>query len=98
MRSEVDALELPLRGVEDEIARQQEHAQLARSTAAWLERLATRLDEAEGDGEKALEKRRMLVQLLVRRIEVGRDEHGRIHIRATYRFADPAVTGVRVPS
>ncbi len=46
----------------------------------------------------ALEKRRKLVQLLVRRIEVGRDEHERIHIRAIYRFADPAVTGVRNPS
>ena len=52
LRSEMDALELLLRGVEDEIARQQEHAQLARDTAAWLERLATRLDEVEGDSEK----------------------------------------------
>jgi hypothetical protein len=63
-----------------------------------LERLATRLDEVEGDSEEALEKRRKLVQLLVRRIEVGCDEHGRIHIRAVYRFAEPAVTGVRNPS
>ncbi len=94
----MDALELLLRGVEDEIARQQEHAQLARDTAAWLERLATRLDEVEGGSEMALEKRRKLVQLLVRRIEVGRDEHERIHIRAIYRFVDPAVIGVRNPS
>jgi site-specific DNA recombinase len=95
LRSEMDALELLLQGVEDEIARQQEHAQMARDTAAWLERLAARLDEVEGDSEIALEKRRKLVQLLVRRIEVGRDEHRRIHIRANYRFADPSVSGVR---
>ena len=35
LRSELDALELLLQGVEDEIARQQEHAPLARDTAAW---------------------------------------------------------------
>jgi hypothetical protein len=75
-----------------------EHAQMARDTAAWLKRLATRLDEVEGDSEKALAQRRKLVQLLVRRIEVGRDEHGRIHIRTICRFADPSVTGVRNPS
>ncbi len=94
----MEALELLLQGVEDEIARQQEHAQMARDTATWLEHLAARLDEVEGDSEKALEKRRKLVQLLARRIEVGRDEHGRIHIRAIYRFADPSVTGVQNPS
>jgi site-specific DNA recombinase len=98
LRSETDALELLLQGVEDEIARQQEHAQIARDTGAWLERLATRLDELEDDSETALEKRRKLVQLLVCRIEVGRDEYGRVHIRAIYRFADPSVTGVRNPS
>ncbi len=97
LRSEMDALELLLQGVEDEIARQQEHAQMARDTAAWLERLATRLDEVEVDSEKALAKRRKLVQLLVRRIEVGRDEHGRIRIMTIYRFAEPSVTGVRNP-
>ena len=97
LRSEMDALELLLQGVEDEITRQQEHAQMARDTAAWLVRLATRLDEVEGDSEKALAKRRKLVQLLVRRIEVGRDEHRRIRIRTIYRFADPSVTGVRNP-
>jgi hypothetical protein len=47
-----------------------------------LERLATRLDDVEGDSEEPLEKRRKLVQLLVRRIEAGCDEHGSIHIRA----------------
>ena len=98
LRSEMDALELLLQGVEDEITRQQEHAQMARDTAAWLVRLATRLDEVEGDSEKALTKHRKLVQLLVRRIEVGRNEHGRIRIRTIYRFADPSVTGVRNPS
>ena len=91
----MDALELLLQGVEDEIARQQEHAQKAQDTAGWLEHLATRLDEVESDSEKALAKRRKLVQLLVRRIEVGRDEHARIRIRTIYRFADPSVTGVR---
>ena len=64
----------------------------------WLERLATRLDEVEGDSEEALEKRRKLVQLLVRRIEVGSDEDGRIRIRTIYHLADPSVTGVRNPS
>ena len=97
LRSEMDALELLLQGFEDEIARQQEHAQMAQDTAAWLEHLATRLDEVEGGSERALAKRRKLVQLLVRRIEVGRDEHGRIRIRTIYRFADPSVTGVRDP-
>jgi hypothetical protein len=98
LRSEMEALELMLQGVDDEIVRQQQHAQMARDTAAWLEHLAARLDEVEGDSEKALEKRRKLVQVLVRRIEVGRDEHGRIHIKAIYRFADPSVTGVQKPS
>jgi site-specific DNA recombinase len=99
LRSEMDALELLLQGVEDEVARQQEHAQIARDTAVSLERLATRLSELEeDDSETALEKRRKLVQLLVCRIEVGRDEDGRIHIRTIYRFADPSVTGVRNPS
>jgi site-specific DNA recombinase len=98
LRSEMDALELLLQGVEDEIAHQQEHARMAGDTAAWLECLATRLDEVEGDSEKALAKRRKLVQLLVRRVEVGRDEHERIRIRTIYRFADPSVTGVRNPS
>ena len=99
LRSEMDALELLLQGVEDEIARQQEHAQIAQDTAVLLERLATRLSELEeDDSETALEKRRKLVQLLVRRIEVGRGEYGRIHIRTIYRFADPSATGVRNPS
>ncbi len=39
-----------------------------------------------------------LWQLLVRRIEVGRDERGRIRIMTIYRFAEPSVTGVRNPS
>src|SRR5918994_472589 len=65
LRSEMDALELLLQGVEDEVARQQEHAQIARDTAVSLERLATRLNELdEDDSETALEKRRKLVQLL----------------------------------
>ena len=46
--------------------------------------------EVEEDTEEAFEKRRELVKLLVEKIDVGRDEDGRIRVRTTYRFGPPA--------
>ncbi len=61
----------------------------AEQTETWLRKLAENLAEVEGDTPGALQKRRVLVQLLVESISADRDEDGRPRVHMTYRFGPP---------
>jgi cholesterol oxidase len=77
---------------EADLSHKQESALAAKTTEAWLLTLRERAEEVEEDTEEAFEKRRALAKLLVKRIDVGRDEDsgaGRVRVRITYRFGPP---------
>ena len=90
LKNQTDNLRLLLASVEAERSQKREEAELADTTEAWLLALKERVEEVEGDTEKALRARRQLVKLLVQSISAGkRPDDGRTEIRITYRFGPP---------
>jgi hypothetical protein len=102
LRVHLDSLKVPVSSVEEELEAQHEHARVAETAEAWLMSLRERVEEIEDDSLESYKVRRQLVQLLVERIVVGRDENGDTSVRITYRFGpheppgteEPFVTGV----
>ena len=78
-----------MEAAEADLSQKQDDALAARNTEAWPLTLRERISEVEEDTDKAFEKRRTLVKLLVEKIDVGRDEDGRTRVRTTYRFGPP---------
>ena len=77
LKNQLDNLRLLIKATEADLPRKQENKLAAKSTEAWLLTLRERIAEVEGDTEEAFAKRRQLVNLLVARIALGRDQDGR---------------------
>ncbi len=90
LKNQIDNLRLLIRGVGDELATKREHTLVAENVEAWLLHLRERVEEVEADNEVAFAKRRELVKLLVERVDVGRDEYGKLRTHTTYRFGPPS--------
>ena len=97
LRVHLDSLKVPVSSVEEELEAQHEHARVAETAEAWLMSLRERVEEIEDDSLEAYKVRRQLVQLLVERIVVGRDENGDTSVRITYRFGPPEPPGTEEP-
>jgi hypothetical protein len=54
---------------------------------------STRLEEVEDDTEEAFRRRRELVKVLVKMINVGRNEDGRAKVDITFRSGRPIRLG-----
>ena len=81
---------------EADLAREEQDATAAKSTATWLTSLRGNLEALEVDTEEAWHGRCELVEELVERITVSRTEDGRAKVHIAYKFAPPvqATTGV----
>lgn len=93
LKNQIGNLRLLIDAAEADLSRKQADELAARSTEGWLLALRRRTAEVEEDTEEAYLKRRELTQLLVERIDVGRDEEGRAQARITYRFGPPEASG-----
>ena len=89
LKNQIENLRLLIASVEADLAATQESETLARSTEAWMLTLGKNLEEVEAATDEAFEKRRELVNLLVEKILVGRDEEGQPRVDVTYRFGEP---------
>jgi hypothetical protein len=79
-----------------DLAREEQDATAAKSTAIWLMSLRGNLAALEEDTDEAWCGRRELVEQLVERITVSRTEDGRAKVHIAYKFAPPvrAASGV----
>jgi site-specific DNA recombinase len=96
LKNRISNLTLLIEAAEVSLAREEQDAAAAKSTAAWLASLRERMEELEEDTEEAWRDRRELVEHLVEGITVGRAEDGRAKVQITYKFAPPvqAASGV----
>jgi chromosome segregation ATPase len=92
LRGQLEALKRLLEAVEGDLTRKSEAGQIAESAEAWLLALRDRLEEAEDDTEEAF-RRRELVKVLVKMINVGRNEDGRAKVDITFRSGRPIRLG-----
>jgi site-specific DNA recombinase len=90
LKNRISNLKLLIEASEAHLAREEQNATVAKSTAAWLASLRERIEELEEDSEEAWQDRRELVEHLVERIAVGRAQDGRAKVKITYKFAPPA--------
>ena len=89
LKNRISNLKLLIEAAEASLAREEQDAAAAKSTAAWLASLRERIEELEEDTEEAWQDRRELVEHLVERITVGRAEDGRAKVQIAYKFAPP---------
>ena len=89
LKNRISNLKLLIEAAEVSLAREEQDAAAAKSTAAWLASLRERIEELEEDTGEAWRDRRELVEHLVERITVGRAEDGRAKVQITYKFAPP---------
>ncbi len=95
LRVRLNNLKVLVSSVKEELEVQHEHARVAKTAEAWLMSLRERVEDIEEDSPEAYKVRRQLVQLLVERIVVGRDEDGGTCVRITYRFGPPEPAGAK---
>jgi site-specific DNA recombinase len=89
LKNRISNLTLLIEAAEVSLAREEQDAAAAKSTAAWLASLRERMEELEEDTGEAWRDRRELVEHLVEGITVGRAEDGRAKVQITYKFAPP---------
>lgn len=89
LKDQVENLKLLIASDESDLAAREQDRLAAESAEAWLMTLGKRVAEVEADTDEARRKRRELARLLVKRIEVGRDEGGNTQVHITYRFGPP---------
>jgi site-specific DNA recombinase len=96
LKNRISNLKLLIESAEVNLAREEQNAAAAKSTAVWLASLCERIEELEEDTEEAWRDRRELIEHLVEKITVGRAPDGRAKVQITYKFAPPvrAATGV----
>jgi len=96
LKNRISNLKMLIESVEADLAREEQDATAAKSTATWLTSLRGNLEALEVDTEEAWHGRRELVEELVERITVSRTEDGRAKVHIAYTFAPPvqATTGV----
>jgi len=96
LKNRISNLKMLIESVEADLAREEQDATAAKSTATWLTSLRGNLEALEVDTEEAWHGRRELVEELVERITVSRTEDGRAKVHIAYKFAPPvqATTGV----
>lgn len=78
-----------IESAEADLARVEQDAAAAKSTAMWLTSLRGNLDALDEDTEEAWHRRRELVEELVDRITVSRTEGGQANVHIVYKFAPP---------
>src|SRR5215204_521525 len=96
LKNRISNLKMLIGSSEVALAREEQDATAAKSTATWLTSLRGNLEALEMDTEEAWHGRRELVEELVERITVSRTEDGRAKVHIAYKFAPPvqATTGV----
>jgi site-specific DNA recombinase len=96
LKNRISNLKMLIESSEVALAREEQNATAAKSTATWLTSLRGNLEALEVDTEEAWHGRRELVEELVERIAVSRTEDGRAKVHIAYKFAPPmqATTGV----
>ncbi len=96
LKNRISNLKMLIESAEATLAREEQDATAAKSTAMWLTSLRGNLEALEEDTEEAWHGRRELVEELVERITVSRTEDGRAKVHIAYKFAPPvqATTGI----
>jgi site-specific DNA recombinase len=89
LKNRISNLKILIESAEANLAREEQDASAARSTATWLTSLRGNLEALEVDTDEAWYGRRELVEQLVERITVSRTEDGRAKVHIAYRFAPP---------
>jgi site-specific DNA recombinase len=89
LRNRISNLKMLIESAEAGLAREEQDAAAAKSTATWLTSLHGNLVALEEDTDEAWYGRRELVEQLVERITVSRTEDGRAKVHIAYRFAPP---------
>jgi site-specific DNA recombinase len=90
LKNRISNLKMLIESAETALAREEQDAAAAKSTAMWLTSLRGNLEALEEDTEEAWHGRRELVEELVERITVSRTEGGRAKVHIAYKFAPPA--------
>jgi site-specific DNA recombinase len=96
LKNRISNLKMLIESTEAGLAREEQDAAAARSTATWLTSLRGNVVVLEEDTDEAWYGRRELVEQLVERITVSRTEDGRAKVHIAYKFAPPvqAANGV----
>ncbi len=96
LKNRISNLKILMESAEANLAREEQDASAARSTATWLTSLLGNLEALEVDTDEAWYGRRELVEQLVERITVSCTEDGRAKVHIAYKFAPPvqAASGV----
>jgi DNA invertase Pin-like site-specific DNA recombinase len=96
LKNRISNLKMLIESAETDLAREEQDATAAKSTATWLTSLRGNLEALEEDTDEAWHGRRELVEELVERITVSRTEDGRAKVHIAYKFAPPVqvTTGV----
>ena len=96
LKNRISNLKILMESAEANLAREEQDASAARSTAVWLTSLRGNLEALEVDTDEAWYGRRELVEQLVERITVSRTEDGKTKVHIAYKFAPPvqAASGV----
>ena len=89
LKNRISNLKVLIKSAEAGLAREEQDAAAARSTAMWLTSLRGNLEALEEDSEEAWHGRRELVEQLVERITVSRNEQGQAKVHIAYKFAPP---------
>jgi site-specific DNA recombinase len=85
----IENLKMLVEATETDLAREEQDAATTRDAASWLAALRENLEALEEDTDEAYNGRRRLIEYLVEKITVGRDENGSPKVRITYKFAPP---------
>jgi site-specific DNA recombinase len=96
LKNRISNLRMLIESAEADLAREEQDATAAKSTAMWLTSLRGNLEALAEDTDEAWHGRRELVEQLVERITVSRAEDGRAKVQIAYRFAPPvqAASGI----
>jgi site-specific DNA recombinase len=89
LKNRISNLRMLIEAAEVDLAREEQDAASAKSTATWLTSLRGNLEALEEETDEAWYGRRELVEQLVERITVSRTEDGRAKVHIAYRFAPP---------
>jgi site-specific DNA recombinase len=89
LKNRISNLKMLIESAEADLAREEQDAAAAKSTAMWLTSLRGSLEALEEDTDEAWYGRRELVEQLVERITVSRAEDGRAKVHIAYKFAPP---------
>jgi site-specific DNA recombinase len=96
LKNRISNLRMLIESAEAGLAREEQDAVAAKSTAMWLTSLRGNLEALEEETDEAWYGRRELVEQLVERITVSRTEDGRAKVHIAYKFAPPvqAASGI----